>query len=229
MPPPDSPRSDEARLATELALLPDEARTRVIFGALALRADDGLRRRRLSGDAIAAIAATFVAVASLVLAVDQTRTQRKQLAAAVWPSLRLGYSNFEDPEHPKHRLFLANGGVGPARIQSFSVKWHGAPVPHLVPWVKEACPAAIDAWVYGTQTGTILPAGGQAMILAHSREADPVVDRCIHDIMLGPADIHVCYCSALDDCWTVAGEEQEPAPVRDCQAASREVQFEKGR
>ncbi|HEY2514742.1 MAG TPA: hypothetical protein VGI39_27945 [Polyangiaceae bacterium] len=228
MSPPDRSRTDELRLANELALLPDEARTRVLLGALALNADDGLRRRRLGGDAIAALAATIVAVASLLLTIDQTRTQRKQLAAAVWPSLRVGYSNFEDPEHPKHRLFLANGGVGPARIQSFSVRWHDAPVPHVAQWVKEACPAAADSWVFGTQTGTILPAGGQAMVFSHAREADPAIDRCIHDTMLKPADIRVCYCSALDDCWTVTGDDPEPAPVPDCKAASREVQFEKG-
>ncbi len=218
----------EVRLARELAARPDEARTRVLLGALALASDEAARGRRLSSDAIAAIAATVVAVASLVLAVDQTRIQRKQLAAAVWPSLRIGYSNFEDPEHPKHRLFVANGGVGPARIQSFAITWRGKPVIHVDDWAKAACPAVPHEWIYGTQTGTLLSPGGQAIIATHTRGGRHEDDVCIHDEMLAPAEIQLCYCSALDDCWVVGRGEAEPTPVHDCTEAKRAVQFEHG-
>jgi len=224
---PDDTGPSSARLARDLAALPEEVRTRVILAALALASDGTARRRRLSSDAIAAIAATVVAVASLVLLVDQTRTQRRQLAAAVWPSVRVGYSNFEDPEHPKHRLFLVNGGVGPARIQSFAITWHGKPVTRIDEWSRASCPAAERGWTYGTQTGTLLLPGAQATIASHIRGPHDE-DACIRDDMLGNAEVRVCYCSALDDCWVVARGADEPTPVRDCAEAKRAPQFEHG-
>jgi hypothetical protein len=224
---PDDVKHGEALLARELAELSDESRTRVILGALTLATDPTRRRRYLSADTIAALGAIVVAVASLVLAIDQTRTQRKQLAAAVWPSVRVVYSNFEDAAHPQHRLYLANGGVGPARIQSFSISWQGKPVTDVNDWSKAACPNVPRDWVYGTQTGQILSPGAPGTIVSHERETARDDDRCIQETMLGKAEVSVCYCSALEDCWVVS-RGAEPEPVRDCRDARRQPQFEYG-
>jgi hypothetical protein len=227
----DDAKGAEKLLARELAELSDEDRTRVILGALALASDESRRPRYPSGDTIAALGAIVVAVASLVLAIDQTRTQRKQLAAAVWPSVRVLYSNLEDTEHPRYHLFLANGGVGPARIQSFSIIWQGKPVKDVESWGKAACPNIPPGnWIFGTQTGTILSPGTQATIVRHPHEAASADDRCIEETMLQQAVIRVCYCSALDDCWVVSrgSGSSEPEPVRDCSEARRQPQFEHG-
>jgi hypothetical protein len=218
----------EARLARELAALSDDARTRVILGALTVATDQTRRRRYPSGDTIAAIAAIVVAVASLVLTVDQARTQRKQLSAAVWPSLRVAYSNLDDPEHPQHRLFLINGGLGPARIESFSIAWRGKPVRVVEDWSKAACPnVPLGRWIFSGQTGTLLSPGAQSTVVRHPRMAGGDDDRCIDQTMMGEAEIRVCYCSALDDCWVVS-PDVEPTPVRDCNESRRQPQFQSG-
>jgi hypothetical protein len=226
---PTSPEAPiaETRLARELAQLPDEARIRVVLGALAIASDPPAKRRRLTPDAIAALAATVIAVATLALALDQARTQRKQLAATVWPSVRVEYSNLGDPEHPQHRLGLVNGGVGPARIQALTMIWHDRPVSDLSEWVKATCPDVAFNWTYSTQTGALLSPGTRTMVVTHDWTGKDEQDRCIDDA-LQQTDARVCYCSVLDDCWAVSRRNAEPAPVRDCRDARRQPQFEHG-
>ena len=226
MSPPPNAEPSEADLARDLASLPETARTRVVLGALGLAIDSAGRRRGLSSDAVAAMAATVVAVVSLVLTLDQSRTQRLQLGAAVWPSLRIGHSNFENREHPEDLFFVANGGVGPARIQAFTVTWKGQAFKDSDALFHAACPdVTTNGIFYGTQTGTLLSAGARAIVIGRPR--DPANDECV-ERMFREMDARACYCSVLDECWTASYNESEPARVHDCTQAHREPQFGTG-
>ena len=72
------------------------------------------------------IFAVIIAAISLWIAIDTERTNRQLVAEAAWPFLQTYHSAFVEGQQAI-ALYIANAGVGPAKIETLEVFWNGKP------------------------------------------------------------------------------------------------------
>jgi hypothetical protein len=179
---------------------------------------------------MAAVTAIVVSFASLYIAWRQTAVAEKQLEASVWPSLAYDNQNSSDDKRGV-RFIVRNSGVGPARLRSIEVSHQGKPIadaPQLVSrFVPNDYSGVLPPMDITFMRGRIIPAGQELTFLevTPKKADDPVYARLEAERFT--IDGRLCFCSALDRCWTVGFHEQEPSPVKDCTEAAGRLQYGK--
>jgi len=192
-------------------------------------------------DMIVAGCALLVSVTSLVVAVLHGRTMERMadanarlVSANSWPLLQRYWSDAGIDGGPATALIVANGGVGPAKIEAFELFWKGRPM-HNPHELIEACCLAVEApdstssgaqpapgragWSLEVSSvqGMILRAG--ATIRAYELLETPATKalvtrlRAITDVTL-----RACYCSVFDECWVSDLRTLQPTRVARCEA-----------
>lgn len=149
--------------------------------------------------------ATFIGVLALMVSAYTAYMQRQQVRAQVWPILEYTTSN-----QPTLRLSIANKGVGPAIIRNVLVSVDGAPLPEWSDVLQRLMGPGGHRFSFSSAGGRIVSAGETIDILV-PRDADGSglaigaagsdgdrLNQGLHRI-----GIEICYCSALDDCWTL--------------------------
>jgi hypothetical protein len=180
-------------------------------------------------EAMAAATAIVVSVASLYIAIRQTSVMERQLEATVWPSLGFDTNNYVDGKATIH-MSVKNGGIGPARVRSVEVGYHGKPAEDALSLLKDCCglednPRAVKSLDVTFLNGRIIPAGQELPFLVFDlgTESEPVWNR-LNEARFD-VDGRICFCSALEQCWTVGFKEREPSPIHDCVEASKRPQY----
>jgi len=193
-------------------------------------------------DMIVAGCALLVSVTSLVVAIFHGRTMERMadanarlVAANSWPLLQRYWSDRGRDGGPATALVVANGGVGPAKIEAFELFWKGRPM-HNPSELIEACCLAVeapDATSSGTQRGpggAVPPLGTdsvQGIILRagttlrpYEIVESPVTEAVVTRLRATKADVtlRACYCSVFDECWVSDLRTLQPARVRRCEA-----------
>jgi hypothetical protein len=167
-----------------------------------------------------ALAALIVSGASLYIARQQTNVMDRQLAASIWPAIQFSTSNLRDDE-PVITMTIENVGVGPARIHDFTVLHDGRTVTDLTEFVSECC--APEGASFRTITsfveGRILPPEERIDFLTLPADAQHPEVFAEFDRVRGELEIHVCYCSVLEECWTMSRGAREPEPVESCEGS----------
>jgi hypothetical protein len=157
--------------------------------------------RRRDWNGVAAIIAAFVGLLALTVSGYTAYIQRQQVRAQVWPYLEPGVSG------SKRELVLVNKGVGPARVRSVQMyvdgkpqhNWHdvyaalGLKFEHVPP--------------YSTVNSIVLSAG---------EHLDQVLFQSVDDFnafakQAARAEMRLCYCSTLNECWTYDAREKDPS------------------
>jgi len=177
-------------------------------------------------DLIMAICAIFISAVSLVVAIEHGRTERDLVAASSWPFLRADITNAAGSGNDI-AFGVSNGGVGPAKIQSFEVRLDGRPVGSPGELLTLCCglprdPAGIKRMLpHGAANmskidGTVLRPGevNDVLTITHAK-ADPVLSAKLNDA-LPRLTFSVCYCSVLDQCWTSALVDTTTQTVGSC-------------
>jgi hypothetical protein len=166
------------------------------------------RTGRFWFDFMAAGAAIFISVVSLVVAIRGEHTQRGLLAANSWPFVQLS----EDEGLEEAKLDVENAGVGPAKIMTFEVFYKGQPVDSAFDLLRKCC--GLPASVPGKNPGPIAGLGfgeifnnvlrpGEHIIALRLRKVAPsqdLYDRFTHE--MSNLSFSTCYCSVLHECWT---------------------------
>ena len=181
-------------------------------------------------DIIVAVSAIFISIVSLVVSIEHGRTMRalveqneKLVAASTVPVLDFNSSNLDDAtDKPYFKFTVKNGGVGPAVIDWFELRYKGVPYDKPMPLLRACCADALaknkvkgnTLW-YSNITNTILPPrdsfdpitlrpdiGGE--ILRAFQQARPAITA------------RACYCSLLDECWTTNFDGSRPTKVDRC-------------
>ena len=192
------------------------------------KSEKAARSRRGSRiEAMAAATATIVSVASFYVAVKQTSVQEKQLEASVWPALLYDTGDSDG----EVTFSVKNAGVGPAKVRSLEVSFRGKPVTGGVQLLTECCGLSEHRDFAGINLtfldGRILTAGQEIEFLKFTKpkdeSEDPLWDK-LEEVRF-EVDGRVCFCSALDQCWTVGFHETEPAPLHDCTEAAKRTQY----
>jgi hypothetical protein len=172
------------------------------------------------------VIATLIGLLAICVAAYTAYIQRQQVRAQVWPVLELSTSN-----EPFLEVSLANKGVGPALIRHVIITVDGKPV---TTW-KDCVEHLLGPGHYSFSQETIgnrFVSAGEKMNALSPREY-----RTSEGLKVGPEGslgarfnvarfrigAEICYCSTLDDCWTLYSRlDEEPRVVetRRCPARS---------
>jgi hypothetical protein len=143
----------------------------------------------------------------------QAQLVQRQLSAAVLPYLSV--SGTFSPSEVK--FGLENYGPGPAIIKDAVLVDRGKPQPNLQSWLRPALSKLPRSVALSVATTDIVPGDavrpGETLMLADMKAAG------IYDVivpLVGASDLMVCYCSILDQCWTISHANNVPQPVRSC-------------
>jgi hypothetical protein len=182
-------------------------------------------------DIIVGLSAIFISVVSLVVSLEHGRTMRelvreneKLVAANTVPFLDFTSSNLDDVTHkPYFKFTLKNGGVGPAQIDWFELRYKGAALASPNEFLKACCADAVkkdspkkgSVW-YSSVSNNILPARDSFDPITLRPDVGDDVLRAIYEAR-PDFRARACYCSVLDECWITDFKIQRPTKVERCE------------
>jgi hypothetical protein len=163
-------------------------------------------------DMTVAVAAVFISVVSLAVAILHGRTMERMaeenarlVAANSWPFVQYGAGWATTDGVTKVHMQVFNSGVGPAKIESAELIWKGVAYRGSREFLEACCgfdptsgtPPDSDGFV-----GYVMRAGSNSRFLEFSKQADPAVFAALQQAVLsGDLQLNVCYCSIFDQCW----------------------------
>lgn len=180
-------------------------------------------------DLIVALSAIFISVVSLAVSIGHGRVMeqlvkenQKMVAGSTMPFLIVGGSQFDSKDRRRLLMILKNGGVGPARVEWFEVRYKGVPYRYhallhaccLSALPKDSVPSGA---FYADVSGTMLPQRESIEFI----NLQPEVNKDLIDALdTARRDItfNACYCSVLDECWQTDFSSTHPKRVEECHA-----------
>jgi hypothetical protein len=176
-------------------------------------------------DLALALSAIFISAVSLFVAIEHGRTERDLVAASSWPFIRAimdnQYGAGDDPRYAA--IGVSNGGVGPAKVESFEVFYRGAPMGSGLELLRRCCglgPTVEDVKRqlpngirYALTDHTVVRPGEAYATFAVPRgtEVGDKLAAAFHDIT-----VRGCYCSILDQCFVGDLRNTRTTPVKAC-------------
>lgn len=177
-------------------------------------------------ESVLAIGAIIIAAASLWIGYDTVRTNHKLVVAASWPFLEQSYSNATiSTSTPRNLLTVdvTNAGIGPAKVESVEVFWHGKAYRSARELLHDCCgyqPQPAVVMITSTLQGFVLRPGKALHLIWYPYPStDPAPWRAFRTILESGSDaprFRICYCSAFNQCWLTNGHELDPPPVKVC-------------
>ncbi len=189
---------------------------------------------------VVAVSVVVISVASLFVAVDQSRFQRRTLEASVLPVIQYGSGNY-DAERSEWIMTVrfTNTGLGPADSRYLGLFWDGeeirdtsaflarccvseeVPEADRLAYVHQAFRDGQMAFLFDSVEGRFFAPQESVDYIEFGRpdaEAQPVgraiwqsLDQVRHEI-----EVEACYCSVFDDCWMSRFPDQSREPVEFC-------------
>ena len=190
-------------------------------------------------DGIIAVSVVFISVISLVVSIEHGRTMAKMVeqnqklvVASTMPILMIFGREFDDTGKPMVQVTISNGGVGPAIIDKFEIRYKGAVFTDVNVLLRACCAAALlkskksrDPQVfYSNISGLILPARQDFYPITIKPDKDGLDLYNAFNQVRDSDDItyHACYCSVLDECWETNFDHKRPQPVKECKVSPNE-------
>ena len=185
--------------------------------------------KKLNSDSIIALAAMLTAVVAVVVAVVQTSIMREEAAAerdharlSVMPAISVLYSNGATEQDVRFlEINIYNQGLGPARIEDFSIYYKGEKIENQRKWVELVAggspaianldPSPTISNSYAGE-GRIVPAG-EVLTPIHVRHTELAL---MLEKALADTQFEICVCSFYDDCQRLIGLNPRPEPVQTC-------------
>jgi hypothetical protein len=164
-------------------------------------------------DLVIAICALLISSLATIASFWQTIVVQKQLSAAVLPYLEVqGALSADDV-----KISIDNVGVGPAIIEDAVLTDNGV--------AKLTLDAALRPRLNQLKRGTLLSISttdinpGQAIRAGDSVVVVDAKAKGVRDVMLpmlASGDLKLCYCSILDQCWTISEKMPKPVVTKSC-------------
>ncbi len=176
-------------------------------------------------DLTLALSAIFISAVSLAVAIDHGRTERELVASNAWPFLRAVLSNGggEAPGENSVVIGVSNGGVGPAKLESFEVFYRGQAASSGLDLMRRCCglgPTDDDVkrqMPHGRHfeitDHTVLRPGEAKETFGVRRDSE--VDERFAGV-LTDIRFRACYCSILNECWVSNLLDTRTQPVKAC-------------
>ena len=161
-------------------------------------------KSRFSAEMLVGVSAVFIGVLALGVSLYETSLMRWEQRAAVLPLLELSRSYFsssqDEPSQEKWRLSLnaQNVGIGPARIQDFTVKVDGIAQPTWGDAFEALLGRDIEI-TYGQSTinGRTIPPDRQVTMfeLRDTQLTAEIIEE------FDRLEFSACFCSIFEECW----------------------------
>lgn len=199
------------------------------------------RTGRVLIDVLVGGVAIMLSVISLIVAIQNERTQRELVAASSWPFLQV---DFRTGSKQDASIELVNAGVGPAKVESFEMFYQGRPVDSPFALLQRCCGLSTDVPTMHRQLAggislssssdfVLRPADRQTLMrLAYETSPPPANPAAAADrsaaadaaaavrlrFMAAITDVtfRACYCSVLDECWQSTLADLHPRRVGVC-------------
>jgi hypothetical protein len=176
-------------------------------------------------DLTLALSAIFISAVSLAVAIDHGRTERELVASNAWPFLRAVLNNGGGgaPGENSVVIGVSNGGVGPAKLESYEVFYRGQAASSGLDLMRRCCGLGPTDEDVKRQ----LPHGHHFEITDHvvlrpGEERDTFGVRRDSDVgerfsgVVTQLKFRVCYCSILNECWIGNLLDTHSRPVKAC-------------
>ncbi|MAK59855.1 MAG: hypothetical protein CMK09_02640 [Ponticaulis sp.] len=179
-----------------------------------------------------AVCAVISSIAAVYIAWDQARVMRSQEKADVWPIVQLQHNTSTPTGGALYEFDVQNAGVGPALIEDYLIRIPGQGDTESFEDMVDYFITSDLADAYGQPSfssqslrGRVLRQGDSMRTIAASWSAqDGLQDAFLTRIAsfvdggLPPAEVFVCFCSILEDCWvsTSSAEGIRPVEVKSC-------------
>jgi hypothetical protein len=161
-----------------------------------------------------ALAALVTSVTSIWLSLSQGDDMARLVQAQSWPYLEYESSNTGNGGAPEIDIMVRNAGVGPAKVESFSISYDGKPVrgwaaliaaccvPPETPREKIDLPALTDNRMISSKLIQRVLRASDTVTLLHlpKTEANAPLWTRLDDARFKLV-FSVCYCSVFDECW----------------------------
>lgn len=177
-----------------------------------------------------AIGAVIISVASLYVAVLQTRASQQQVKAETWPYLQIDSGNY-DLQTNEWMIYysVVNAGVGPARLENMQLLYDGEPVDGFFDFARRCCeqdvpipwgPEILESGLIGTvvtanPSSLILPSESRIPLFRLTQEEGNRVFWDSINKARNELEARACFCSVLDECWETNFVD-EPQLVKQC-------------
>ncbi|HEY1631909.1 MAG TPA: hypothetical protein VGF56_11375 [Rhizomicrobium sp.] len=179
--------------------------------------------------------ALFVSLVSLWVAIRTENANEQLVAASTWPFLQVQLNNSTPEGQRILRFNVINGGVGPAKIESFEVVWKGKAYRSGVDLMRACCGLAPHggaippsdprhtALLTGQVQGIVLRSGElESFIILPLGDDNAALWNALNTIR-PQLYFRLCYCSVLDECWRTplapefsSGGQLHPEQVKSC-------------
>jgi len=177
--------------------------------------------------------AVIVSLVSVWIGIGTEDANQRMVAAASWPFLQLDSGNVDDAGKQHIQLSLANAGVGPAKVETFEVLWHGRAYARSQELLNDCCHLKYFPFRVGTDiafagpqssppVGHVIRPGETRLFLGLMlSQANADAWRTFDRVRLKELTIRACYCSVFDECWISNLRDLYPKPVKACPAPQR--------
>jgi len=172
-----------------------------------------------------ALAALFISLCSLGLAMHHAHSMRQLVEANSRPFLQFITSYGEERGKGNYAQVLtvtvSNPGAGAARVEDFAILVDGR---RVTAWPEafalldpRATPEALGDMTYVDVAPSYLKAASDMLALRWPRtDANAALWDALIDQGRRRVEFEACYCSIFDDCWLEKSRVFRPAPVRSC-------------
>ncbi len=171
-----------------------------------------------------ALIATLVGFCALCVSAYTAYMQRQQVRGAVWPILEF------DSGNGPIQFSLANKGVGPAIIKHVIVRVDDQPVKNWAEVLEKILGPGYHRGAESDMSGRVFAAGESMNVFTPHDDAQNPVSFDKSNPLWEKLDsgrkrvtVEICYCSTLDECWTLHGGVTTPSrtmPTRRCPTPS---------
>jgi hypothetical protein len=161
-----------------------------------------------------AIAALVTSVTSIWLSLSQGDDMARLVQAQSWPYLEYESSNTGTNGQPEIDIMVRNAGVGPAKVESFSIRYDGKPVKGWTGLIAACClpagtpsdkvdfRALTDGRMISSKLIKRVLRASDSVTLLHlpKTDANAALWTKLDDARF-KFELSVCYCSVFDECW----------------------------
>jgi len=178
-------------------------------------------------DITVGVSAMFISVVSLVVSIQHGSTMEKMVnqnerlvAASTLPVLKYFGSELDTATGlPRFSLNVKNGGVGPALIDWFALRYKRLSYDDPGALLRACCGVANarmpPGMFYSNLSGSILPARETSEFLVATDRVPPDLQAALRRARQD-MDMQACYCSVLDECWITDFGPARPRRVTSC-------------
>ena len=179
---------------------------------------------RFNFEMLIAACAVLISIASFYATFLQANAAEKQVTAMTLPLMNFLTGNVHpDGTHPQITYVLANKGVGPAKIETFLLKYNNSYFSSRKDYLNACCESEYKEYkeqreknLYPAGSGMItsdpnqqiIPSGEEVYYLQLPRHEvnEPLYKKL--DEVRGKTSVAVCYCSLLDNCYWLTENNQ---------------------